>query len=215
MKSESEGDSGRKQKLAIGILAMVLLTFAVYVPILPGNFLMDDVRLLGSDNPLINGQLTPSSLWFQTDFTLATFGWWVERLLFGNDPAGYHVVNITLHAISAVLFWRLLARLKIPGAWLAGALFAVHPVCVNSVARIAELKNTLSLPFFLLSFLAYLRYEAAALHPAEGTQPPSNKATAWLVVSLVAFVLSLLAKTPAVMLPVVLLLYALWQRRRI
>ena len=135
MKSESEGDSGRKQKLAIGILAMVLLTFAVYVPILPGNFLMDDVRLLGSDNPLINGQLTPSSLWFQTDFTLATFGWWVERLLFGNDPAGYHVVNITLHAISAVLFWRLLARLKIPGAWLAGALFAVHPVCAREPGR--------------------------------------------------------------------------------
>ncbi len=217
MKSESEGDSGRKQKLAMGILAMVLLTFAVYVPILPGNFLMDDVRLLGSDNPLINGQLTLSSLWFQTDFTLATFGWWVERLLFGNDPAGYHVVNIALHALSAVLLWRLLVRLKIPGAWVAGALFAVHPVCVNSVARVAELKNTLSMPFFLLSFIGYLRYETARLYPAEPDkeQRSSNSATLWYVISLVAFALALLAKTTVVMLPVAILMCAAWQRRRI
>lgn len=219
MISEAEGDKRECVKQIIGILAIVLLTFLVYRPILPGSFLMDDERLVGSDNPLVNGTFTLRTLWFQTDFTLATFGWWLEHLAFGKNPAGYHVLNIALHAISALLLWRLLARLKIPGAWLAGALFAVHPVCVNSVARIAELKNTLSMPFCLLSFIGYLRYESAALYPVEpvsgGPQRSSNKATVWYILSLIAFVLALLAKTTIVMLPVVLLLCAVWQRGRI
>lgn len=213
MNSEGNNDSARvRMKLAVGALAIIALAFAVYSPILPGSFLMDDARLTGASNPLVNGQLTPWSLWFQTDFTLATFGWWLEHLAFGTNPAGYHVVNIALHAISALLLWRLLARLRIPGAWLAAALFTVHPVCVNSVARIAELKNTLSLPFFIFSFIAYLRYESAALSPTDSRE---RKATLWHIVSLLAFVLALLAKTTAVMLPVVLLLCAAWQRSRI
>jgi protein O-mannosyl-transferase len=219
MTPEPEGNHNRR--LFLGALVIILLAFAVYSPVLPGSFLMDDARLTGSDNALVNGQITPFSIWFQTDFTLATFGWWLEHLAFGQNPAGYHVVNIALHALSALLLWRLLAQLKIPGAWLAGALYAVHPVCVNSVARIAELKNTLSMPFFLLSFIGYLHYEAMALYLAEpgNSKPSSGKAAharvLWLTVSLVAFVLALLAKTTIVMLPVLLLLCALWQRRRI
>jgi Flp pilus assembly protein TadD len=121
--------------------------------------------------------------------------------------------------ISGVLLWRLLARLKVPGAWLAAAVFAIHPVCVNSVARVAELKNTLSLPFYLFSFIGYLRYETLALYPEDGIQPENqrlrNWATLWYFVSFVAYVFALLAKTTAVMLPVVLLFCAAWQRRRI
>ncbi len=165
MNPKSEGNNCRT--LAAGALAIVLLTFAAYRAVLPGSFVMDDAWWTGNFNPLINGAMTPYNLWFRMDFTLAAFGWWVEHLVFGPNPAGYHVVNIALQAISALLFWRLLARLKIPGAWLAATLFAVHPVCVNSVARISELKNTLSLPFFILSFIGYLHYEAAALYPAE------------------------------------------------
>lgn len=208
--------------LAAGIAAIAALTFLVYLPILPGSFLMDDARLTGSDNPLVNGHLTPYSLWFQTDFTLATFGWWIEHIIFGANPAGDHAVNIALHAASAVLLWRLLARLKVPGAWLAGALYAVHPVCVNSVARIAELKNTLSMPFFLLSFLGYLRYETLALYPPETAPGESaraggrrGRATLWYMVALVSFVLALLAKTTVVMLPVLILFGAMWRRKRI
>ena len=212
----SEGNK-KRLKTALGVLAIVLITFAVYQAILPGNFLMDDSRLTGYDNPIITGKLKPYNIWFRFDFTLAMFGWWAEHALFGSDPTGYHVVNIVLHAASSLLLWRLLKLLNIPGAWLAGALFAVHPVCVNSVARISELKNTLSLPFLILSFIGYLRYEAVALYPAEPGNPQrsSGKAAVWLTVSLVAFVVSLLAKTTAVMLPVVMLLCALWQRGRI
>ena len=206
-------------RFALGALFIFALVLMVYRPILPGSFLIDDQRLIGSDNPLVNGEFTPRSIWFQTDFTLTTFVWWIERQVFGENPAGYHAVNMALQALGAVLLWRLLALLGIPGAWLAAAIFAVHPVCVNSVARVAELKNTLSLPFFLLSFYGYLRYEALALYPDKqnqaGNQPPRGQATVWLTISLIAFVLSLLSKTTAVMLPPVLLLCAAWQRKRI
>jgi hypothetical protein len=119
---------------------------------------MDDARLIGADNALVKGSLTPWPLWFQTDFTLASFGWWLEDLAFRKNPLGFHVVNLMLQAISAISLWCLLARLKIPGTWLAGAVFAVHPVAVCTVARVAKLKNTLSLPFYLLSMIAWLRY---------------------------------------------------------
>ena len=184
---------------------------------LPGSFVMDDHRLISSDNPLVTGETTVWAIWFSGDFPLSSVGWWLERLMWGENPAGYHVVNLLLHATSVCLLWRLLVTLKIPGAGLAAALFAVHPVCVNSVARVAELKNTLSLPFFLLSFLAYVHYEQLALHPAETNSPnrQRRRATLWFAISLCAFVLSLLSKTTTIMLPLLLLCYAFWRRGRI
>jgi tetratricopeptide (TPR) repeat protein len=206
-------------RLGLGILFIFALVFIVYAPILPGSFLMDDHRLIKDDNPLVNGELGPLNIWFQTDFTLSTFALWLQWLAWGEHPGCYHAVNMALHALSAVLLWRLLARLKIRGAWLAAVVFAVHPVCVNSVARIAEIKNTLSLPFFILSFWFYLRYEDLSLNPA-GQNPITNHhrrnhAALWYGFSLVAFVLALLSKTSMVMLPLVLLGSAAWQRGRI
>ncbi len=202
--------------LLSGAAAIFGVTFLAYIAILPGSFLMDDMRLVETDNPLSNGQLTPLSIWFQTDFPLANLIFRCEWLLWGGNPLWYHAVNIALHATSAVLLWRLLMWLRIRGAWLAGVLFALHPVCVNSVARIAELKNTLSLPFFLLSVIFYLQYEASALYP-EQPQPNSSrrKAAVFYSVSLLAFVLALWAKTSVVMLPVVLLVCAGWRRGKL
>ena len=211
--------SGGKARLALGVLLIFTLVLIVYRPILPGNFLMDDSRLVEADNPLVNGEFTPRTIWFQTDFTLSTFVFWLEWQAWGKNPGGYHAVSMALQALSAVLVWRLLARLKIPGAWLAGAMFAIHPVGVNSVARIAELKNTLSLPFFLLSFWTYLHYESCSLYPAKkeqaSSQRPNGNGTQWYVISLMAFMLALMGKTSTVMLPVVLLGCAAWQRGRI
>jgi len=202
-----------------GALLLLILVLAVYLPILPGSLLMDDWRLIGADNPLVNGQFTIFNIWFQTDFTLSSAALWIEHALWGQHPAGYHLVNILLHATSAVLLWRILKTLKVPGAWLAGALYAVHPVCVNSVARAAEIKNTLSLPFFLLSILAYLHYEAVALYPRlenpDAGNRPRDTGTSWYVLALMAFVAALLSKTSTVMLPLVLLACAAWQRGRL
>jgi Flp pilus assembly protein TadD len=200
-------------RLFLGAFFIFALVLAAYSPILPGNFLMDDHRLIKDDNTLVNGEFTPFNIWFQTDFTLSTFALWLQWLAWGEHPGCYHAVNMALHGLSAVLLWRLLARLKIPGPWLIAAVFAVHPVCVNSVARIAEIKNTLSLPFFILSFWSYLRYETMSLNRTPQTR--RNYAPLWYAVSLLAFVLALLSKTSTVMLPLVLIACAFWQRGRI
>jgi len=155
-------------------------------------------------------------------------GFWVQWLAWGKSPAGYHAVNVLLHATSAVLVWRVLARLKIAGPWLAATLFAVHPVCVASVAWISELKNTLSLPFFLLSLWWYLRAEGqeesesgsqrpevGGQRPALTNHPSRLTSSRWYWLSLASFVLALLSKTSTVMLPVVLLGCAWWQRGRL
>ena len=148
--------------LVLGALCIVVLVFIAYRPILPGTFLMDDRRLIEEDNPITMGELSPGSIWFRAEWALSTFVFWLQWLAWGARPGWYHAVNMTLHALSAVLLWRLLARLKIPGGGLAGAIFSVHPVAVASVARIAEMKNTLSLPFFLLAALFYARFEDAS-----------------------------------------------------
>ena len=81
---------------------------------------------------------------------------WIEYHLVGADPTLYHFNNVLLHAISCVLLWRLLAKLEIPGAFLAACIFAVHPVMVESVAWVTERKNVLSLVFYLLAMRMYL-----------------------------------------------------------
>ncbi len=194
-------------RAALGAVIILALVLFAYSPLLPGMFILDDQHLLTDGNSLVTGEFNPSNIWFQTDFTLSTFVFWLQTHAWGLTPGPYHAVNMLLHATSALLLWRLLARLKIPGAWLAAAIFALHPVCVNSVGRIAELKNTLSLPFFLASILFYLHYESLSdLRPV--------RRALWNAFSLVAFVLALLSKTSTVMLPAVLLACAVWQRGR-
>jgi tetratricopeptide (TPR) repeat protein len=204
--------SGRFAEIVPGAALIVLLTFAAYWPVLlRGQFIWDD-PLLVEKNPLVTQTLNLRSVWFQTDFPLSVVAFWLQWLSWGKAAAGYHIVNVLLHALNSVLVWRVLRRLNIRGAWLAGAIFAVHPVCAASVAWISELKNTLSLPFFLLSIWFYLRRTQKAdseNHASRNTQ------YLWYALSLAAFVLALLAKTSTVMLPVVLLGCAWWLRGRI
>jgi tetratricopeptide (TPR) repeat protein len=195
--------------LVPGAALIFLLTFAAYWPVLRGQFIWDD-PLLVEKNPLVTHSLNLRSVWFQTDFPLTVVAFWLQWLCWGKAAAGYHTVNVLLHAINSIFIWRLLARLNIRGAWLAGAIFAVHTVCAASVAWISELKNTLSLPFFLLSISFYIRQDT----------PNTQQATrithhSWYALSITTFLLALLAKTSTVMLPVALLGCAWWQRRRI
>src|SRR4029079_8967375 len=107
-------------------------------------------------------------------------------------PLGYHVVNVLLHATSAILVWRLLARLHVPGAWLAAAIFAVHPVTVESVAWITERKNVLSLPLALASMLCYMRFAPADTSAAGATSQRARYA--YYGFAILLFVAALLCK---------------------
>jgi Flp pilus assembly protein TadD len=209
-------DQGDCRRLAAGALFIFLAAFAVYRPALRGQFLWDDT-LVVQRNPLVTGELGFGSIWFRTDFPLSNVAFWLERLIWGNHVVGYHVINVLLHATGAVLLWRVLAQLKVPASWLAAMIFTVHPLCVASVAWISELKNTLSLPFFLLSLLWYLKSDSLfrAL-PSSGPQPSTlNPQSSCYWLSLLAFALALLSKTSTVMLPVVLLGCVWWERGRV
>src|SRR5262249_73240 len=117
-----------------------------------------------------------------------------------DGAPGYHVVNVLLHVLCALLLWHVLVQLAVPGAWWAALLWAVHPVCVESVAWISEIKNTLSMVFLLASLSAWLR----------GCESGSRVAR-WR--SLLWFLLALLSKPTAVPFPAVLLLIGWWKRR--
>jgi Flp pilus assembly protein TadD len=190
----------------LGVAAIVLAVFWVYSPTIHGDWLWDDDWYL-STNPLVRDL---SGLW---KFWFAPGSWveyypveetllWIEWHLFGADTLGYHVVTITLHAINALLVWRLLARLGLRKAWLGGFLFAVHPAAVDSVAWIAETKNTLSTLPCLLAMIAWVDYEDA--------RKPRD-----YVLALFYFIVALLCKIAVAPLPFVLVLYAWWKRRRI
>jgi tetratricopeptide (TPR) repeat protein len=184
---------------------LALAVFLCYIPAVGAGFVWDD-DLLVTENPLVKGADSLPYIWASaaaTDYTpLTTTAFWLQWRLWGGDPAGYHLVNILLHALGAILLWRVLARLAIPGAWLGALLFAVHPVNVASVAWIAELKNTLSFCFYMAAIGCYLRFlKMRTVGP--------------YLLTLAAAACALLSKGSTVVLPVVLLLCACWKLRRI
>jgi tetratricopeptide (TPR) repeat protein len=193
--------------------AIVLAGFAVYWPALRGGWIWDDAAEV-VENPVLRDPAGAWKAWIapttQDYFPLKTTVQWVEWRLFGLDPLGYHLTSVGLHLLSALLFWRLLVRLRPdreasnrPGfEWLGGLLFAVHPLAVESVAWTAELKNALSLPLLLLAMLATLDHERTG-----------RRGSHWL--SFLWFVLAMLAKSSVVMFPFVILLHAWWRRGRV
>ena len=187
-------------------LIIVGAAILVYVPAMSGAFVWDDEPWI-SGNPLVRGD---DRRWWQTlwaiwsgaegvdYYPLTTTLNWLEWRIFAGSPAGFHVVNILLHGANAVLVWRVLRSIGVQGAWLAGLIFAIHPVHAASVAWVSEAKNTLSLLFYLCSFVAFVRFE----HTAR---------VRWYVGALLLFAAGLLAKTHGVFVPAVFVLYAWWR----
>ena len=191
-------------------LLLVASLFLVYQPVWNAGFLSDDARNI-TDNPCV---LLPSGLvhlWssrLADYFPLTLTAFWLEHALWGLAPLPYHLVNLLLHVACALLLWRVLLELRIPGAWLGAALWALHPVQVESVAWITEQKNTQSCLFYLLSILCFLRW-------LDHSKPPLNffsKPLSWpYLLSLLFALLAILSKSSTVMLPAVLVLCCWWR----
>jgi tetratricopeptide (TPR) repeat protein len=181
---------------------MALAVGVAFAPALEGGFVWDDDFYL-TDNPSITADGGLADIWtgrgVSSQYFPLTYTFFrLAHRLFGFDPRGYHLVNVLLHLANALLLWRVLAGLGVPGAFWGGVFFALHPVQVETVAWITELKNILSTLLLLTSFLLWRRSrEAAARWPG-----------AAYLASLFLFLLALLAKTTALVLPAVALVLA-------
>ena len=197
-----------KPRDALGAAVIVALVGVAYAPALGGGFVWDDV--IFSEEPVI---LSPGglwSIWFSPGdirneghyWPIVYTTFWLEHKLWGLAPAPYHVLNLVLHAVNALLVWCLARRLGIPGAWLLGAVFAVHPLHVESVAWIIERKDLLSGLFYLTAALNWIGF---AHRPSVGRY----------VGTLALFVAGMLSKSVVVTLPAALLVWHWWHTGRI
>ena len=182
----------------------MLAVFLAYQPAWQGGFLWDDDTHLLNNPVLKPGGL--AKVWVPGGYInywpLTFTAYWLQFKMWGLNPIGFHLVNIAVHAVSALLVWRILVRLRVPGAMFAAAIFALHPVNVESVAWISQLKGILSLMLALVSVLFFLAYE--------------RQGGWWRwALAIGAFSLSTLAKGMVITLPLVLLACAWWQRGRI
>ena len=192
------------RKVLPGLLLFAAVVTA-FLPALAAGFIWNDDTYLTA-NRTLDGFDGLRLIWTQPRaneqfYPMVFTSFWVEKRLWGLDPFGYHLVNVLLHAGSALLLWRLLARLGLRGAWLAASAFALHPMCVESVAWVTERKNTLSLFLSLLAIHAYL---------ASRTRRPLLSFIGFFL-----FILALLAKTTAAVVPAALLVLVWWRDGRV
>ena len=186
-------------------MALLALTTVVYWPVKEAGIIWDDKSHF-LENHAVTAPDGLRAIW--TTFVLPIYypltfsAFWLIYQLGGSNPLPYHVVTLALHAVNAVLLLFILRRLNVRGAWVAAALWAIHPVNVESVVWATELKNTLSGVWYFASLLCFLRYEREL----------NQK---WFIGALLCFAAALLSKSSTVMLPAVLLLLAWWQRGRV
>jgi len=197
--------------------ALFVIALVAYAPVVENGFIWDDDDYV-TENPLLGTPAGLRDIWLDYRATpqyypLVHTSFWIEHQLWGLAPAGYHVVNVLLHALGALLAWRVLTLLGLPGAWLAAAIFAVHPVHVESVAWVTERKNVLSGVFALASLAAYLRSAGFGSTVSEADR--GDAANGYYAVALLAFVCALLSKTVTGSLPAVLVLLLWWRRGRV
>ncbi|KAB2649454.1 MAG: tetratricopeptide repeat protein [Verrucomicrobiota bacterium] len=193
-------------------IMLISIGLFVYSPIWSASWVWDDtIEIL--NNLEIRGSISSlSSIWVNPrglDYLpVKSTLQWFEWHLWGANPLGYHLVSLGLHLCSSLLVWRILKKLGLSLAWWGGVLFLVHPIAVQSVAWISELKNTLSLPLMLLAFDTFIEYDTAL-------NEKSSRSHLLYFYSLGLFLLAMLAKASVVMLPFSLVLYVWWKRSHV
>jgi len=215
--SDESGGSRREKRSSIGsgILIIYVVTLIAYSSVFSAGFNWDDddhvIRLMN-----FGGMEGLFRIWFEPGATIQYYplifsAFWLQVKLWGLNPFGFHLVNIVLHAGNSLLLWFVLKKLDIPGAFWAGCLFAIHPIHVESVAWVTELKNILSAFFYLLAFLSYHEFSGAA----DTSLIPAKRQWHLYAISLTFFCCALLSKTVTCTLPAVILLLTWWQMGRL
>ena len=197
-----------------GGLLLTVVTAVAYGPAMRGDFVWDDDYHLTNNKNVVDPHGL-ARIWSKPKTSpqyqpMVFSSFWLEHRLWGLEPLGYHVVNIALHAATALLLWVVLTRLSVPGAFLAAAIFAWHPVHVESVAWITERKNVLSGVLYMLSLLAYMRF-----CPMDEDRPSHERPWLFYALASLLFMLALLSKSVTCSLPAALLLLMWWKRGRI
>ena len=190
---------------AAGLALVFVLALIVYAPALQGTFIWEDGFHITT--PALRQLDGLWRIWTEPGVTqqynpLLHSAFWIQHRLWGDAPAGYHVTNALLHSIAVFLVVLIVRRLRLPGAWIAGLIFCLHPVCAQSVAWISGLKALLPAVFSLAAGLVYLDFDESRKRPAYG----------W---STGLFVLALLSNPSAAALPLGLLAVLWWRHGRI
>lgn len=193
----------------LAIAAILCACLVAYLPALDAGWIWDDDSYV-LENPAVRTADGFVDAWIPGRtpqwYPMVFVSLWAQHAVHGIEPFGYHLVNLLLHLISTVMVWRLLAALRVPGAAAAAALFALHPLQVESVAWVTERKNVLSMAFSLAAMLAWVRFLRA--------EPGSGARARWWGAAMLLFVLALLSKTTAVAVPVAMAAVAWWGRGR-
>src|SRR5215813_11811594 len=201
-KPDRKSESRISQRLWLFSFFLIAATAVAYLPAWSGKPIWDDNAHI--TQPALRSWQGLAQIWTQPGATqqyypLVHSVFWIEQKLWGDSVLGYHLANILLHGLGALVLLQILLRLKIPGSWLAAGLFALHPVQVESVAWISELKNTLSGLFFFCSIPTYLNFD-------------ERRTGLSYVGALVLFILGLLCKTAIAPLPAIVLVILWWKR---
>jgi tetratricopeptide (TPR) repeat protein len=191
------------KRVALGII-LVLLVVAAYARVWNAGFIWDDDAHL-TQNVCVVGPAGLTEIWTTAEATyypLVLTTLWALHKLVGLNPLPYHALNVLFHVANALLLWRVLKMLRIPGAWMAATLWALHPVMVQSVAWITEMKNTQSCFFYLLATFVFVKW---------------NASRRWwqLLLAIVFAAAAMASKTSTVILPAVLALVVWWENGRV
>lgn len=203
----------RLNKSIVSGFAILIISVTIYIPAIHSDFIWDDDDYVQNNQTLRSlkglGQIWTEPKSIPQYYPLVHTTFWIEYQFWALNPIGFHIVNIFLHGLSAVLLWRILRSLSVPGAWLAAVVFAIHPVNVETVAWIAERKNVLSGLLYLASLSFYIKFDIAS------TTTVDKKNWSVYVISLLLFIGALLSKTVTCTLPAAILLLLWWKRDKI
>jgi tetratricopeptide (TPR) repeat protein len=198
---------------------LIGLTLLAYLPALDAGFVFDDTAYLTEDSRM-GAAAGLGRIWTEVAgdaegythqyYPMTSSVLWLQHRFWTDNATGYHLVNVLLHAANAILLWQVLRKLRVPGAVLAASIFAVHPVHVQSVAWVSELKNVLSGFFFLASALVMVHF----------FDDDARTRSAWrrrvtYAAGMLLFLCALLSKTATCLLPAALALVLWWKRDRV